>query len=384
MSGKLATRLIHTRGARLRPATVNPPLERASTVLLPSVAALYGEKPAYGRMGLTVHRELEAGLATLEEARHVRLAPSGLAACTLALISVLDAGDHLLFSDAIYGPTRRFCERTLKRFSITAEAFPPGIGAGLEERIRPETRAILLESPGSLTFEISDTEAIVALARARGLTTLADNTWSAGVYHKPLALGVDVSIQALTKYVVGHSDAFAGAVMAADDEIGGRVAEAAEAFGIGLGPEEAYQALRGLRTLPTRLAAHEAAALDLAERLAGHPAVERVIHPARADHPDHALWVRDFTGSSGLFAIELKPVARADLNAALESLAVFGMGFSWGGYESLVIPCDPQLRRSPGDWTGDKAGPLLRLHVGLEAVDDLAGDILGALGRLAG
>ncbi len=382
MSGRLPTRLIHTRGARLQPATVNPPLERASTVLLPSVDALYGDRPVYGRMGLAVHRELESALAVLEDARHVCLAPSGLAACTLALIGVLDAGDHLLFSDAIYGPTRRFCEGTLKRFAIAAEAFPPGIGGGLEERIRPQTRAILLESPGSLTLEISDTQAIVALARARGVVTLADNTWSAGVYHKPLALGVDLSIQALTKYVVGHSDAFAGAVMAGDNGTGERVALAARAFGIGLGPEEAYQALRGLRTLPTRLAAHEAGALDLAERLAGHPAVERVIHPARADHPDHALWQRDFTGSSGLFSVELKPVDTGALNAALESLSLFGMGFSWGGYESLVIPCDPQLRRSAGHWTGNKAGPLLRLHVGLEAVEDLAADFLGALDRL--
>lgn len=378
----LSTRLIHSRGARLDPPTVNPPLERGSTVLFNDTDTLYSAKPSYGRMGLAVHRELEAALCELEGAHAARLAPNGLGACALAIASVVEAGDHVLITDSLYGPTRRFCERRLKAMGVSLNRFPPRIGAGITDLIRPETRAIVLESPGSLTFEVMDTPAIVEIARAHGIATVMDNTWSAGVYHKPLTLGVDLSAQALTKYAVGHADAFAGAVMSRDASLAAKVAACAEDWGISLAPEEAYTALRGLRTLPVRLERHQASALTVADWLAGRPEVAEVLHPALPGHRDHALWQRDFTGASGLFSVVLKPVPAPAVKAFLESLTLFSMGFSWGGYESLIIDCDPQLDRSPGDWTETKTGPLIRLHIGLEDSQDLIADLKAGLAHL--
>lgn len=375
----LSTRLVHTRLGRMQPETVNPPVERASTVLIRDPGKLYGTKPTYGRMGLTVHRELEAALCTLEGAETARLTPNGLAANALAIAALVSAGDHVLISDSLYGPTRRFCQRRLSRMGVEATPFPPRIGSGIGDMIRPNTRAIYLESPGSLTFEVHDTPAIVEVARARGVRTVMDNTWSAGMFHKPLALGVDVSVQALTKYAVGHADAFGGAVMCRDPDIAQLVEACAEDWGSTLGPDEAYLALRGLRTLATRLTQHEATALTLAEWLRTRPEVADVLHPALPQHPDHALWRRDFTGSSGLFGLVLHPQPDGAVDRFLGALDLFGMGFSWGGFESLVLPCDPQLRREPGDWTEHRPGPLIRLHAGLEAVEDLIADLDRAL-----
>ena len=376
------TRIIHTRGARLGSVTVNPPVERASTVLFKTEDALYGAKPGYGRMGLSVHRELEAALCDLEGGSHARLASNGLQACALAIASCVEAGGHILFPDSAYGPTARFCERRLKAMGVTASRYDPRIGGGIANLIRPETQAIFIESPGSLTFELSDIPAITAAAKARGVTTIADNTWGAGYFLKPLALGADIVIHAMTKYIVGHADAFGGAVITSDDRICNRIAMASEDFGIGLAPDDAYLALRGLRTLHTRLKAHEAAALELATWLAARPEVAEVLHPALPSSPDHALWKRDFTGSSGLFGVVLHDVPEGGMDRFLGALHLFGMGFSWGGYESLLIPCDNQLTRTSGNWTDTKPGPLLRIHVGLEAVADLKDELDNAFAAL--
>jgi cystathionine beta-lyase len=376
------TRLIHTRAGRMDRVTVNPPVERASTVLFRDEAGLYGAKPTYGRMGLTVHRELEAAMGELEGATHTRLAGNGLQACCLAIASTVAAGDHLLFTDSTYGPTARFCERRLKAMGVEAERFDPRTSKEIAALFRPNTKAIFLEAPGSLTFEICDTPAIAAAARERGIRTILDNTWGAGLLHQPLALGVDISVQALTKYAVGHSDAFGGAVMTRDAGLALRIANLSEDWGIGLAPDDAYLALRGLRTLPTRLKAHEASGLEMAHWLAARPEVADVLHPALPSSPDHTLWKRDFTGSNGLFGIILNPVPEGGLERFFEALSLFSLGFSWGGFESLIIPCDQQLTRMKGSWTETRAGPLLRLHIGLEATRDLKADLDAAFRAL--
>ncbi|MAN47494.1 MAG: cystathionine beta-lyase [Alphaproteobacteria bacterium] len=383
MSKQLETRIIHTRKDRLPSKTVNPPVERASTLLFDTADRLYGAKPGYGRMGLTVHRELEAALCELENARQVRLTSNGLQACALAIGSQVKAGDHVLYSDSTYGPTSRFCERRLQHMGVESTRFDPRIGAGIEDLIQPNTKLIYLEAPGSLTFEISDTPAIVEVARKHGIRTALDNTWGAGLHHKPLDLGVDISVQALTKYVVGHSDVFAGAVMTRDPRIAQEVADTSDDWGISLSPDDAYTALRGLRSLATRLKAHEAAGLEVANWLTHRPEVAQVIHPALPTHPDHAIWKRDFTGACGLFSFILKDTPPEAVDKFIAALSLFSMGFSWGGFESLIIPCDQQLTRMQDSWTQTRAGPLMRIHIGLEATSDLLADLEAGFAAMA-
>jgi cystathionine beta-lyase len=361
---------------------VNAPVHRASTLIIPDVDDLYNTpKKTYALEGMAVQEALRAALTAVEGGAEATLAPSGLAACTLALLTVTRAGGDILVTDSVYGPTRRFCDTMLKRMGAVPRYFDPRIGAGIAAQITDDTCAVFLESPGSLTFEVQDVPSIAAAARARGVPVLLDNTWSAGVYFKPFQHGVDLSTQALTKYQAGHADLLLGAVVSATDEWGARVRAAYKQLGFGAAPDDCFLALRGMRTMPVRLAHQGAAALKIAAWLQARPEVAAVLHPALPSHPDHELWRRDFTGASGVFAIVLKPTDAPALKRLLQSLRLFSMGFSWGGFESLIVPCDPQLTRTAVPRQG--AGPLLRLSIGLEHVDDLIADLEQAFATLA-
>lgn len=373
------TRLIHAgAGPYPQAKTVGPAVQRGSTVLLPDARALYEDPLGYGRAGLTAQFALMDALAELEGAAAVQIFPSGLAAITAALTAVLKAGDHILVVDTVYKPVRQFCDRVLGRFGVATTYYDPRLDAdALLALARPETRLILIESPGSLTFEMQDVAAIAAAARAKGILTLADNTWAAGLLFKPLAHGVDLSVQALTKYVCGHSDVFMGSVAVNDPGLATQLQDAIHDHGWAVAGEEAYQALRGLRTLPTRLARHGASGLAVARWLAEQPQVLRVIHPALPGDDGHTRWSRDYSGACGLFAAVLQPGPDKAVAAFLDALEVFGLGFSWGGFESLAINCDPQFGKRKVRI--DYGGPVIRLHVGLESVEDLIADLRGAL-----
>jgi cystathionine beta-lyase len=378
-----ATRLIRTgAGPRALSRTVNPTIQRGSTVLMPDAASLYThDQPTYGRGGLGMHEALAEALCELEGAKGVRLFPSGLAAVTAAAMAVLRAGDEVLVVDSVYAPVRRFCDRVLTRFGVKVGYFAPRsapeavLGAG-----GPALKLIMLESPGSLTFEIQDLPAIAALARAHGVLTLVDNTWAAGLLCKPLALGADISVQALTKYVAGHSDVFLGSAAATDERITHALDEALWNFGWAISADEVYQGLRGLRTLPTRMARHAQNALVVGDWLGQQPEVVDVLYPALPGSPDHALWRRDFTGANGLLSIVLQPAPNTAVDAMLDRLKLFGLGFSWGGFESLAISQGDQLgqRRFPTELPG----PLVRLHIGLEDPADLIADLRDGLDAL--
>jgi cystathionine beta-lyase len=293
-------------------------------------------------------------------------------------MALLRAGEEALVTNAVYGPTKRFCDRFLRRFGITTRYYRARATADeILAMATDATRLIMLESPGSTTFELQDVPAITAAAKTRGLRTVIDNTWAAGAFFKPLDHGVDVSVQALSKYVGGHSDVFAGS-MATNDAAVARALDAVnEDMGWFVSPDDAFLALRGLRTLRVRLAQHEASGLEVARWLAAQPEVSRVLHPALPDFPDHALWKRDFTGACGLFGVVLKPGRWEAAYAMANALELFGGGVSWGGYESLVVPCKAQLERKsiPETCPGTYEGPLIRLHIGLEAPEDLIADL---------
>jgi cystathionine beta-lyase len=377
------TRLIRAGATpRALAKTVGPPIQKGSTVLLPDAASLYDDDHhvTYGRQGLAAHEALRDALAVLEGAVGVSLYPSGLAALTGSMLAVLKAGDEVLVSDVIYKPTRRFCDQVLKRFGLRVGYFDPATEpARLVGEAAEATRLILMESPGSLTFEMQDMAAVAKLAAERKILTAADNTWGAGHLYKPLEHGVDISVQALTKYVGGHSDVFMGSAAARDPAIVRALNDGVVQMGWSVSPEDAYQMLRGLRTLPLRLARHGESALAVARWLGLQPA--RVIHPGLPGAPGHELWARDFSAACGLFAFVLKPGRQKAVDAFLDALELFGLGFSWGGFESLAIHCDPQFksRRIKRDY----GGPVIRLHVGLEDPHDLMADLRKALGVYA-
>ncbi len=372
------SRLIRA-GAGRKPTakTVAPAIQRGSTVLLPNAKALYDGTFGYGRSGLNAQHALCEALCELEGAHEVQLFPSGLAAITAALLAVLKAGDHILVVDTVYKPVRQFCDAVLTRFGVAVDYYARLDADAVLALATPATRLILMESPGSLTFEMQDVPAIAAAARARGILTLIDNTWGAGLLFKPLSYGVDLSVQALTKYVCGHSDVFMGSVAVADARQAAAMQDAVHEHGWAVTGDDAYQALRGLRTLAVRMARHGENGLAVARWLQDQPQVLRVIHPALPGAPGHALWQRDYSGACGLFGVVLRPGPDKAVEAFLDALTLFGLGFSWGGFESLAINCDPQFKRRkvPVDY----GGPVIRLHVGLESPTDLIADLKAGL-----
>lgn len=377
-----ATRVVHEgRDPAATQGFVNPPVYRGSTVLFESAARLAsGDQPfTYGRRGTPTVQYLERALTELEGGAATALAPSGLAAIATALMAFVAAGDHILMTDSVYQPTRRLCDGQLARLGVETTYYDPCDTAGLARLVRPTTRLVFTESPGSQTFEMQDIPAICAIARAHGLWHVMDNTWATPLYFKPIAHGVDVVVHALTKYVVGHADAMLGSITT-NERARRHVLAAKDALGVCPGSEETYLALRGLRTLDVRLARHQQSALEIARWLAARPEVARVLHPALESHPGHALWTRDYSGASGLFSVVLKPAPKEAVAAMLDGLALFGMGYSWGGYESLILPFDPTGYRTATTWQAE--GPALRLHIGLEAVEDLVADLDAGFARL--
>lgn len=366
---------------------VNPPVWHASTILFDDVASLRAatRKPNdglyYGRRGTPTQWSLAEALTELEPgAAGTMLYPSGVAAIAGALLSVLKPGDELLMVDSVYEPSRAFCSHVLAPLGITTRYYDPLIGEGIAELLTEATRAIFLESPGSLTMEVQDIPAIVSVAKARGIVTLLDNTWATPLFFPAIAKGVDLSILACTKYISGHSDLMMGSVTAGPDHWE-KLRRTAQLHGQCVAPDDAALTARGLRTLAVRLKAHHENGLAVARWLKQHPQIDRVLHPALEDCPGHAHWARDFTGASGLFSFILKDTDDAARSRFVDSLRHFGIGFSWGGYESLALPVDPASIRSATEWRS--AGPVVRLHIGLEDVEDLVDDLRHALESIA-
>jgi cystathionine beta-lyase len=353
---------------------VNPPVYHGSTVLYPDVATLRsgGQRYTYGRRGTPTTDALEEALNRIEGAAGTVLVPSGMSAISTALLSCLQAGDHLLMTDSVYRPTRDFCNRVLARLGIETTYYDPLLGETVRDLFRANTRAIFTESPGSQSFEIQDIPAIVSASRERDLTVLMDNTWATPLYFRALDHGVDITLQAGTKYLVGHSDAMFGTV-SANSRAWPKLKQCSGDFGLCAGPDDVYLAQRGLRTMGVRLERHQASGLRIARWLEARPEIARVLHPALESHPQHALWKRDFKGASGLFSVVLHPVPDAAFCAFLDSLKLFGMGYSWGGYESLALPFDPTAYRTATRWTAE--GPCIRFHIGLEDPADLESDL---------
>jgi cystathionine beta-lyase len=360
---------------------VNVPVERTSTVLFESTDQLGASKPGlgtyrYGLQGTATHWALAEALTELEPgAAGTALFPTGLAAITIPLLTLLSPGDDLLAPDSVYGPTRKFCDTILKRLGIATRYYDPLVGAAIEELIGENSRLILLESPGSLTMEVQDVPAICEVARRRGVATLLDNTWATPLLFPALAAGIDITVLAATKYVGGHADLMLGCATATDAYYN-RIQPAAWDLGQAVSPDDAWLGSRGIRTMALRLKQHEQAALKIAHWLKAQPQVGLVLHPALPDCPGHETWERDFSGSSGLFSFELKGAGRQQRAAFVDSLKLFGIGYSWGGYESLVLPVDPHRTVSTAPATN-----LVRLHVGLEDPDDLIADLAAAFGQ---
>ncbi len=358
---------------------VNTPVYRASTILFPDTETLLKESQpyTYGRRATPTTRALEEAICELEGGARTVLTPSGLSACTLAILAVCGAGNHLLITDSAYGPTRNFCKGTLKRFGVETEFFTPNIAGGIAKLFRANTKAVFLESPGSQTFEVQDVPAIAACARAKNIAVILDNTWATPLYFDALGKCADISVHAITKYIGGHADVNGGAVTV-NAAYKDRLTETHDSLGFTLASDEAFLALRGLRTLSVRLKRHQETAMALARWLQTRPEVARVLYPALESDPGHALWKRDFTGATGLFGVVLKPASDKAVAAMIDGLKLFGIGYSWGGYESLIIPA--RFSRTHKTFTAE--GPVLRIHAGLEDVEDLKADLTSGFERL--
>ena len=363
---------------------VNPVVERASTILFSSYENYVegARSIAYGRLGTSTHRALEEAVTALEGGYETRLASSGLQACNIALLAFCEAGDHVLVADCVYDPTRKFCENFLKRYGVETTFFDPlATPSEIKELMRENTKVVFAESPGSLTFEVQDIPALARIAHDVGAMLVVDNTWAAGLYCKPIALGADVSIQAATKYLAGHSDCLVGTITSADETIAKKVFYGILQLGVNVSADDAYLTLRGMRTLAARLRQHEETGLTLAKWLNKRADVERVIHPGLKGAPGHDIWKRDFTGASGLFGMIIAPVSQPALEAFFDTLRVFGIGFSWGGFESLCLHTRPAQHRTASTW--NEKGHLIRIHAGLEDIDDLKADLENAFAAMA-
>jgi cysteine-S-conjugate beta-lyase len=379
---KMATKLVNGgRDPFAHHGYVNTPVYHASTLLYPSAEDFLAHRGrySYGRRGTPTSEALQTALADLEgpQCEAVALLPSGLAAISAALLSVVQSGDHVLVSDSVYGPTRKFCDDLLPRYGVTATYYDPVIGAGIEALMRPNTTAVFVESPGSLSFENQDVPAVAAVVHARNAVVLMDNTWATPIYFPALERGVDLSIQSATKYVGGHSDLMLGAVASGRDTAK-RLKDTEFGMGLCVGPDDMNLGLRGLRTMGVRLAQHQVSGLKVAHWLQARPEILRVLHPALESHPGHAIWRRDFTGACGLFSVIFRPAAdpartAEAVHAFLNRLTLFGIGASWGGYESLAIPFDCAPIRTATQWA--PGGPAVRFHIGLEDVSDLLTDL---------
>src|SRR6476661_364153 len=353
---------------------VNTPIYRGSTVLYPNAEKFLKRdaRYTYGTKGTPTTNALETAWSEISGAIGTVLVPSGLAAISIALLSCLKAGDHLLVPDSVYRPTRNFCDSVLKKFGVETTYYDPLIGAAIASLFKPNTRAVFTEAPGSLSFEMQDIPAIASVAHARDLIVLMDNTWATPLFFPPHARGVDIAIEAGTKYCSGSSDLLLGMV-SANERCWRELRATFDTMAICAGPEDVFLALRGLRTMKVRLKHHQESALAVARWFAARPEVARVLHPALESDPGHAIWKRDFTGASGLFSIVLKPAPQKAVDTMLDTLKLFGMGFSWGGFESLVIPFDCNDYRTATRWA--PGGPTLRFHIGLENVEDLKADL---------
>ncbi len=367
---------------------VNPPVYHASTIIYPSVAAHDRSRKDllagvhYGRFGTPTTYAFEEAVAALEGEHRAVSMPSGLSALTAVLLALVKSGEHVLVSDSVYAPLRTFCDDVLARFGVEITYFDPLIGGGIAKLMRKNTRLVCAESPGSLTFEVQDIPAIAEAAHAAGALLMLDNTWSAGLYFQPFAHGADISVQAATKYIAGHSDAMLGVVTAASEELWRTIKRTTTKLGLCAGPDDCYLGLRGLRTLAVRLQRHQENGLALAHWLQRRPEVARVAYPALHEDPGHRLWRRDFTGACGLFGVMLKPFPEAAVDAFIDALQLFGLGYSWGDYESLIVKAKPGPLRTATRW--EPEGPYLRLHVGLEDSQDQIADLERGFAALQG
>ena len=385
---KLRTRLAQKgRVARSQPGTINLPVARASTVTFKSVADLRdvtrrfeADEPVatYGMLNMPQRIAFEELMVELEGGYRAATYPTGLTAGAAAVFACTKAGDHILVTDSVYAPIRRFCQKTLARYGVETTFYDPLVGAGIEELLQPNTRLVYLESPGSHTFEVQDFPAIAKVARAHGAVVIHDNAWATGMYFRSFDHGADMVVQPATKYPAGHSDVIIGAVVA-NEKWWPRLRDVGRELGLTASPDDVFLAMRGMRTLAARLAQHEKSGLAVARWLRKHPAVKRVLHPALEDDPGHALWKRDFLGSTGLFGVELADCSDAQFAAFVDHLECFALGYSWGGFESLVVPHNIHKSRSVRPWSG---GPLIRLHVGLEDPEDLIADLAQGFERM--